>query len=212
MDCDVLLLTEVSERLELPGYAGHLTAALMAPKRRWAGILSRSDLIPLPDPHPASAMARIGELTFCSSILPWKGCGAEPWGEGNHATRTRRTIAILRERLPMSGLVWGGDFNHAFEGTESAGSKAGRAGIAQALVDLDLVAPTTHLPHQLETILSIDHIAMPRAWTLINAERVSALLETGRLSDHDAYVVALRTHSAHGVPGSAQSRPLTVDC
>ena len=151
MDCDVLLLTEVSERLELPEYAGHLTAALMAPRRRWAGVLSRTDLIALPDPHPASAVARIGGLTFCSSILPWRGCGGgEPWGEGNHATKTERTIEALLQYLPHKDLVWGGDFNHALEGREYAGSKGGRASIAQALIDLDLVAPTTHLTHQLE--------------------------------------------------------------
>ncbi len=193
MDCDVLLLTEVSERLELPEYAGHLTAALMAPRRRWAGVLSRTDLIALPDPHPASAVARIGGLTFCSSILPWRGCGGgEPWGEGNHATKTEKTIEALLQYLPHKDLVWGGDFNHALEGREYAGSKGGRASIAQALIDLDLVAPTTHLTHQLEELLSIDHIAVPRTRTAVPAERVSALLESGRLSDHDGYVVELR--------------------
>lgn len=41
MDCDVLLLTEVSSRLELPGYHLHMGRPLMAPKRRWAAIASR---------------------------------------------------------------------------------------------------------------------------------------------------------------------------
>ena len=57
MDCDVLLLTEVSERVELPGYDLHLGRLLMSPKRRWAAVASRLPMVPLPDPHGASAMA-----------------------------------------------------------------------------------------------------------------------------------------------------------
>lgn len=41
MDCDVLLLTEVSERLDMPGYDLHLGRTLMASKRPWAAVASR---------------------------------------------------------------------------------------------------------------------------------------------------------------------------
>jgi acetyl/propionyl-CoA carboxylase alpha subunit len=54
-DCDVWLLTEVNERTVLPGYALHLSAARMAPRRRWAGVASRLLMASCPDPHPASA-------------------------------------------------------------------------------------------------------------------------------------------------------------
>jgi hypothetical protein len=163
MDCDVLLLTEVSERLELPGYTGHVTAAVMAPRHRWAGVFSRTEQVPLPDPHPASAMARTGGLTFCSSILPWRGCGGrKPWGEGNHAAKTEKTVEALLQHLPNQELVWGGDFNHALVGREYAGSKGGRVFVAHALDGLGLTASTTDLPHQIEDLLSIDHIATPR--------------------------------------------------
>ena len=76
-DADVWLLTEVSERLHVEDYDLHLTEALMAANRRWAGVLARTDLglAPLTDPHPASALANIEGWTYCSSILPWKGCG-----------------------------------------------------------------------------------------------------------------------------------------
>lgn len=50
MDCDVLLLTDVSERLELPGYDVDLGRQLMAPKRRWAAIASRLSMSPQPEP------------------------------------------------------------------------------------------------------------------------------------------------------------------
>ena len=180
MDCDVLLLTEVSERLELPGYVGHLTAAEMAPRRRWAGVFSRGDLVALPDPHPASAMARVGDLTFCSSILPWRGCASDAtWGGGNHAAKTQRSVASLLETLPASHLVWGGDFNHALEGREYAGSIGGRRSVIAALETLGLAVPTARLPHQIDPILSIDHIAVPESWTATSADRISARTEDG---------------------------------
>jgi hypothetical protein len=127
MDCDVLLLTEVSERLAVDGYEMHLSAHLMAAKRRWAGVLSRSPMKPLQDPHPASAMASVEDWTFCSSILPWRTCGTVPWGEGRHADKTRAAVDTLLRSLPTTGLVWGGDWNHALHGREYAGSIAGEA-------------------------------------------------------------------------------------
>lgn len=47
----------------------------MAPHRRWAAVLSRTELTPLRDPHPASAMTVVDGMTYCSSILPWRSCG-----------------------------------------------------------------------------------------------------------------------------------------
>lgn len=192
MDCDVLLLTEVNERLELPGYTGHVTVEQMAARRRWAGVFSRSDLVPLPDPHPASARAKVDGLTFCSSILPWRGAPQrEPWIEGNHAAKTRHAVDALLDVLPTTELVWGGDWNHALLGREWSGSKGGRGFIADALVDLDLKVPTTELPHQIEGLLSIDHIAVARSASVSKAEHVPAARGETCLSDHDAYVVQL---------------------
>lgn len=192
MDCDVLLVTEVSERLELPGYVARLSDQLMAPKRRWAGVLSRRELTALPDPHPASALARVDGLTFCSSILPWTSCGnRDPWHDGPHALKTKRTIDALLAELPTTDLVWGGDWNHALLGREWSGSKGGRTSIIDAVAKLNLEVPTTELPHAIDGLLSIDHIAVPNTSTVSNATRVSACRGSGRLSDHDAYVVEL---------------------
>jgi endonuclease/exonuclease/phosphatase family metal-dependent hydrolase len=190
VDCDVLLLTEVSEGLELPGYHAHLSTSQMAQRRRWAGVFSRAPLTALPDPHPASAAALIDGLTFCSSILPWRSCGTgDVWVEGNHAAKTEHAVNCLLTALPTSGLVWGGDFNHAMQGREWTGSIAGRSSITAALAKLNLQVPTARLPHQIDGLLSIDHIAVPEDSLVGEAERVSARLDTGRLSDHDAYVV-----------------------
>lgn len=199
MDCDVLLLTEVSPRLELPGYAKVLTAGVMARGQHWAGVFSRRPLEPLAEPHPASAAARVDGRTFCSSILPWTGCGPdEPWGTGKHAEKTERCLAQLRGSLRPDG-VWGGDWNHSLLGRETAGSLAGRAAVQGTLDELGLQAPTADLPHAVGGLRSIDHVAVPDVWHVVSAERVSAVVGDRRLSDHDAYVVEAALESPRSV-------------
>ena len=191
LDCDVLLLTEVNERVDVLGHVLHLGEHMMAPERRWAGVMARgTDLTPMDDPHPASAMARIGELTFCSSILPWRACGStDPWVGARHVDKTGAAIDTLLGSLPTSGLVWGGDWNHALSGPERAGSMGGRTHVLEAVARLRLQVPTANLNHRLPG-LTIDHIAIPEESRVARADQHVAA-GPPRLSDHDAYVVEL---------------------
>ena len=189
-DCDVWLLTEVNERTTLPGYTVHLSQSPMAARRRWAGIASRLPMASSPDPHPASAQARIGATTYVSSVLPWRNCASRPpWVGDRHADKTRNAVDDLLLRLRAADhLVWGGDWNHALLGREYAGSRGGRDSILSALDELDLVAPTAELPHKTGGLLSVDHIAVS-AGRSASATRIVAEHGGKRLSDHDAYVV-----------------------
>lgn len=54
-DSDVWLLTGVPDDFILPGYWQHSTATLMGSGKHWAAVLSRTPLVPHPDPHGASA-------------------------------------------------------------------------------------------------------------------------------------------------------------
>lgn len=190
LDCDVLLLTEVSERLDLAGYQMHRGEAVMAPRRRWAAVLSRQGLVPMPDPHPASAMATVGDWTYCSSILPWQSCGDQaPWVGARHADKTAAAVDDLVAELPASGLIWGGDWNHALDGREYAGSIAGRGSILRAVEKLGLEAPTTGLAHRIDGLLTIDHIAVPLEVGVLDVQRHVAAVGGAWLSDHDAYTV-----------------------
>ena len=187
LDCDVWLVTEVRRDARLDDNQHHVTTDDMAPGRAWAGVLSRAPLTPLPDPHPASALAICGGTTYCSSVLPWRGSGgADPWVGDDHAARTTHTVQSIRDRLAQ-GAVWGGDFNHALSGPEYAGSLSGRATIQELVDDLALVAPTSGALHRIDGLLSIDHIALPTTADVIGTERHGA----SRLSDHDAYVVTV---------------------
>ena len=187
MDCDVLLLTEVSERLDVPGYDLHLGRQLMAPKRRWAAVASRLPASPEPDPHGASAMVALEGLRVCSSILPWRSCGtSDPWVGATSAEKTSAAVAAVETSAPS---VWGGDWNHALSGKERAGSVAGRQSLLGAIDRLKLYVPTASSPHQIEELLSIDHIAVPVSWVVSVTQRHRAVVGETRLSDHDAYVV-----------------------
>jgi hypothetical protein len=55
-DCDVWLLTEVSDRVDLADYQGHLTEGLMATRRSWAGVFGRRRLTPVKDPHASAEL------------------------------------------------------------------------------------------------------------------------------------------------------------
>lgn len=189
--CDVWMLTEVVEKVHLPGFDLHLGTQEMAPGRRWAAIASADPLHPRPDPHPASAAARIGQLAVVCSVLPWRTCGPDPWGEGGHHERTTRAVRRISDAWPAGLVVWGGDWNHALVDRETAGSLAGRGEVIRVIEERSLQVPTTNLPHQLDELRSIDHIAVPAAWQVRSAEHVAARIGGRNLSDHDAYVVEL---------------------
>lgn len=192
LNCDVLLLTEVRDDVRLPGYDRHLAVGEMATGRRWAGVFSRIGLTTLPDPHPTSNLAQVGELTFCSSVLPWRSCGSdEPWTVGSLADRTRHVVDQLVRELPSGSLVWGGDWNHALEGPELSGSREGRECLTQALGKLNLRAPTSALCGRRPGMNTIDHIAVPASEQVDAVTHRSAVVGTRALSDHDAYVVEL---------------------
>ena len=190
--CDVWLLTEVPDRLVVADHVLHLGAGLMNNRKRWAGILSARTTVPLADPHPASAAARIAGRTFVSTVLPWNGCGEHwPWDGDGPAAKTVEAVRVLTTALTGEPLVWGGDWNDALAGRDGAGTAVGRESINSALEGLGLQVPTRGLPHRLPTSGSIDHLAVPRSDTVLSAHRISAVVDGATLSDHDAYVVEL---------------------
>lgn len=190
-ECDIWLLTEINPKWV--AYDGricelncHLSTSVMARTQHWAAVLSRKPLIPKRDPHPASAFAVVDDLSFCASILPWRGSGGElPWTGATHAERTEAAISQLLTELPKVNLVWGGDWNHSLVGDEVAGSKGGRSALLKAIESLKLSVPTAELMHRNDICNAIDHIGVPKNWSIKSAERIPA----DKLSDHDAYVI-----------------------
>jgi hypothetical protein len=191
--CDVWLLTEIHRSwADEPGtkvlhFHSHLSKEVMGRKQHWAAVLSVLPLKRLRDPHPASAAAVVNGITYCSTILPWRGVKAasEPWEGSNHAEMTAVAIQSLLSELPKKNLVWGGDWNHSLIGKESAGSMGGRTYLLEAIKKLALNVPTSVLSHRGDYCTAIDHIGVPLTWKVDSAKRINA----DGLSDHDAYVV-----------------------
>ena len=188
-NCDVLLLTEVNEKLVLDGYQLTLGKEEMLHGKRWAAVASKQEHIALESPHSASTAAVIEGTTFVSSILPWNGsAGNQPWEGDNHPDRMKATLNALSPFLHShQNLVWGGDWNQSLTGPEHAGSDIGRTALLGLLAELELVVPTTTLPHRIDTLRSIDHVAVRHG--VEQAERVSAIHNMKRLSDHDLYSI-----------------------
>jgi len=187
-DCAVWLLTEVTTTVVMSGYQSQMTGSLMLPGKCWSAVFSRDPLTPLDDPHFASAMAQVNGITFCSSILPWRSAVEPLWPGASQGERTQRAVNSLLAQLPATGLVWGGDWNHALVGAETTGCAPGQQAILAAVDALGLVVPTKGLRGRREGQLSIDHIAVAAASTVASVERFEA---SERLSDHDAYIVEL---------------------
>lgn len=191
--CDVWLLTEVNRKwADEPGakvlqFNSHLSKGVTGRNQHWAAVLSVSPLVPLDDPHPASAAAVVNGITYCTSILPWRGieAGSEPWKGTNHSEMTKYAVETLLSNLPVSNLVWGGDWNDSLIGKEHAGSIGRRNHVLQTITQLELNVRTTGLSHRGDYCQAIDHIGVPLSWSVESARRVDAQ----ELSDHDAYVV-----------------------
>jgi len=184
-DCDLLLLTETRRDIELPGYQLAMTNADMQPGRAWASIASRIGLDPLPDPHPATAMAIAGNARVCSSILPWRNAAKYSAFTGASTTEmTTDAVQAISQAMPQ---VWGGDWNHSLKDREYVGSLGGRSAITHAVQQLGMQVPTSALAARTPGQLAIDHIAIPKGLSVT----ASVIPLTRSLSDHDAYIVEI---------------------
>jgi hypothetical protein len=186
--CDVWLLTEIPDTMVLPDLRGQVTCGRMSRAQHWAAVFAR-DLEAAGEPDPATAAARMGEISLWSSVLPWPSCGQQgPWPGERHDDRIHDALRGLLARRPEGSLIWGGDWNHSLQG-HVLGSRAGRQQIMRTADVLGLQVPTAALPHRIAGAFTIDHIAIPAAWHVRGAERVHAQADGRRLSDHDVYVL-----------------------
>ena len=188
--CDVWLLTEVHREAEISDMTSYRTVATMQPQKAWAAVFSCVPPSEGRDPHRATASALVGDVRFVSSVLPWRTCGAS-WPGASLAEKQALTLAQLQPVIDEA-TVWGGDWNQALEGRDYVGTGAGRAAITELLEACRLSLPTKSLGSATTGHGSIDHIAVPMAWDVLGAGRISADVQGRRLSDHDAYVVSIK--------------------
>jgi hypothetical protein len=189
--CDLWLLTEVPRRAALPGELIRSGDMPGRGERSWAALWSTEPLEPLGPVHAAAAVAGWRGGVVCSCVLPWRTARVSwPDPGPDVVSMTMPVLERLRPALASaSWAIWGGDWNHAATGPERAGSLAGRRAILGVAADVGLAVATADQPHAIPDLHSIDHIAVPRAWSVASCGRIVAEADGARLSDHDAYVV-----------------------
>jgi hypothetical protein len=168
---------------------GHRTKQEMTHGTTWAAIFASLEVIPQPDPHPASAMVLLDDFRVVSSVLPRRGCGSS-WEGATLEEKMSVTLSPLREVIDGK-TVWGGDWNQALEGRDYVGTPGGRYEILDLVTSSELSVPTAPLGSASRGHRSIDHIAVPINWDVAGVRRLGAAAEGTRLSDHDAYVVTV---------------------
>jgi hypothetical protein len=198
---DVWMLTEVHEAFALQGHdrvtsPGHL---LHRPRQRWAAVISRWPLRDCRAKHEGLALARAqtpaGPLLVASSVMPWRGAKTSWPGDpdARHGVRFADSLdqhrgEIERARDGDEPVVWGGDFNQALSGPESAGSMGGRRLLDQAFASVGLTCTTSGVGHLNEEYCAIDHISVSRSWSADTAVRLTPPSSEGKaLSDHACY-------------------------
>jgi hypothetical protein len=202
---DVLLLTEVNPALRLPGY--HMTVfrePRMLGGQHYAAVAAREELEMkrVLTPAVTSAAARIGVVTFVSTVLPWPHAATPPYLGATQAEQAEQAVDELVPWLAEQGeLVWGGDWNHPLHPPLSGFTVRGRDRLVRATCELGLTVHTeTELaqPTRYGQCHAVDHIASR------HPKRRVEVVGGAPLSTHDAYVVELE------FPGSGTASSATA--
>jgi len=202
---DLWLLTEVHARVHVHGADTVLSPPrTVKPSQRWSGISTCHPIEALPSPHEGLALARVHlderSLLVGCSVMPWRGARTSWPGDATASFDERFSLALAihldavqHARRSGEGVVWGGDFNQSLDGTETVGSRKSRSLLLDGFESLGLGAATARLEHLNPKIFSIDHIAVPTPWSVLQSQALRPVDAAGkRLSDHAAYVVEAR--------------------
>jgi hypothetical protein len=202
IDADIWCLTEAHGAVVLAGHQiTHSTPRPSKPQQRWSAISTRWPITPIQADHEGLALGRVtsphGPLVVATSVMPWRGAAGSWPGDPTDSLMVRFTLAlrlhlhaIQQARVGIEPVVWGGDFNQALTGRETAGSLAGRRLLLEAFEALGLKAVTADADHRIAGIYAIDHVAVPTAWGPPHCRKAWPMSSTGKpLSDHALYVV-----------------------
>lgn len=190
---DVLLLTEVHPALSLPGYC---MTELLEPRMRpggqyYAAVAAREglEMEELRSPAVTTAAARVGPVTFASTVLPCVHAPSPPYVGATQAEQIENAVGELVPWLAVQGeLVWGGDWNHPLRRPLTGFTVRGRDRLAGAAAELGLTVHTEGelaQPTRYGRSHAIDHIASR------HPEQAVEVVDGTPHSTHDAYVVEL---------------------
>lgn len=176
LQADVLLLTEVPADVDAVAFS----SGTMARGQHYAALRGVN---PLASSLEFASVGTHDSITCLSSVLPWRGMG------GSQAERMLDWLRRLDEAWPSGEVVWGGDWNQELYKRCWVGCREGQEAIKALLERRGLQCPTTELQMR-NGGRGINHIAVPASWHVTHA----ALVDCGRLSDHEAVVVDVERH------------------
>jgi endonuclease/exonuclease/phosphatase family metal-dependent hydrolase len=212
MDCDVWVLTETHDDLDLGSSHTSVSTTHRASGRvgaRWTTIWSRFPItraLDVDDPNRTAAVlleTPLGALVVYGTVLPWQS-DPGPSGDARGWTEHHRVIpeqarewASLRAAHPEASLCLAGDLNMNLGGPHYYGTAKGRGMLRAGLEAADLVCVTDadRVPGGWLVHGPIDHICVSA--TLAAGARVAAAWEGVdgegvHLSDHSGLVVETR--------------------
>ncbi len=211
MDCDVWVLTETHDELDLgAGYSAVATGQRATGRAgaRWTAIWSRFPItrsLPVEDAHRTVAAlieSPAGPLVVYGTVLPWHSdrgpdASAATWAEHHRVIPMQaREWAKLRDDFPGAALCVAGDLNMNLGGRHYYGTRQGREMLRLGLKGAGLVCATEteRVPEGLLRHGPIDHVCLSErlagtarvadAWEGKDAEGI-------RLSDHSGLVVVV---------------------
>jgi hypothetical protein len=200
LKADVLLLTEVHPALSLPGYrmtepAEDRRTGLAVPMvpggQHYAAVAAREEMEmeQLSAPAVTSAAARVGGMTFVSTVLPWTCAPSPPYVGRTQSEQVEQAVIELLPWLADQGeLVWGGDWNHPLRPPLAGFTVRGRDCLVRATSKLRLTVHTEAelaQPTRNGRCHAIDHIASR------HPKRPVEVVSGAPYSTHDVYVVDL---------------------
>jgi len=196
--CDLWLLSEVPRTFKTVSDPGSVAFSeeMDRTHKVFAAVWAKDGIEELDLIHEAAVLVRVGGVRACIFMLPSPSYPYKDWPDPGFDREGLTTTTIGRLRTGLEGgsgdLVLGGAWSQALQGEDEISTAEGRLAVEELTSALDLQVPTGPLPHAADgAACSIDHIAVPRAWSIVSAERVVAPQIAGhaRSRDHDAYVV-----------------------
>lgn len=197
VDCDVWLLTEVPYTFKTVAQPGTVAVSesLDRTHKVYAAVWAKAGAAPAPEIHEAAALASVGGVRACSCMFAAADTIFRDWPDMgfDRPTVLRAAIGRLKTGLGSGAadVVLGGHWSQELDGENLLGTPDGREMIGELLSVLDLQVPTADLPRMGEDEgRSVEHIAVPSAWTVTTATRLVAEIEGHpRTALHDVYVV-----------------------
>jgi endonuclease/exonuclease/phosphatase family metal-dependent hydrolase len=214
-DCDLWVLTETSDKLDLSATHQNVSSQLREGRKqfseRWVSIWSRLPIIRklsvLDEQRTVAALIASpkGQLVLYGTVLPWHSdrnqadANSPVSGWSKHyqvLEEQEQEWRLLQQNFAEASLCVAGDLNVSLGGPHYYGTTHGRLLMKAALRNCGLFCATSfdRIPAGMLKYSPIDHVLLPADWKLFAMVSCAWEGTTGdkvRLSDHSGLAVSI---------------------